>query len=53
MGQAEQDAAILTSAVEISQLVIEETGDLQPTSRIWANAQAFTSLNNSYLAQSD
>ena len=26
-------------------------GDLVPTSQIWANAQAFTSMNNAYLAQ--
>jgi hypothetical protein len=26
-------------------------GDLQPTSRTWANAQAFASMNNVYLAQ--
>jgi hypothetical protein len=26
------------AAIEINQLVFEETGDLQPTSRTWANA---------------
>ncbi|HWQ83374.1 MAG TPA: hypothetical protein VN363_02340 [Anaerolineales bacterium] len=31
--------------------MFEETGDLQPTSRTWANAQAFASMNNGYLAQ--
>ena len=44
------DAAALAAAAEISQRVFEETGDLQPTSRTWANAQAFASMNNSYLA---
>ena len=45
------DAAALAAAAEISQRVFEETGDLQPTSRTWANAQAFASMNNGYLAQ--
>lgn len=45
------DAAALAAAAEISQRVFEETGDLQPTSRTWANAQAFASMNNSYLSQ--
>jgi hypothetical protein len=41
----------LAAAAEISQRVFEETGDLQPTIRTWANAQAFASMKNSYLAQ--
>ena len=45
------DAATLAAAAEISQRVFEESGDLQPTSKTWANAQAFASMNNSYLAQ--
>lgn len=45
------DAAALAAAAEISQRVFEETGDLQPTSRTWVNAQAFASMNNGYLAQ--
>lgn len=45
------DAAALAAAAEISQRVFVETGDLQPTSQTWANAQAFASLNNGYLAQ--
>jgi Flp pilus assembly protein TadG len=45
------DAAALAAASEISQRVFEETGDLTPTSRTWANAQAFASMNNGYLAQ--
>jgi Flp pilus assembly protein TadG len=45
------DAAALAAAAEISQRVFEETGDLHPTSRTWANAQAFASINNGYLAQ--
>lgn len=45
------DAAALAAAAEISQRVFEETGDLQPTSKTWANAQAFASMNNNYLAQ--
>lgn len=45
------DAAALAAATEISQEVFEKTGDLQPTSKTWANAQAFASMNTSYLAQ--
>ena len=45
------DAAALAAAAEINQRVFEETGNLQPTSKTWANAQAFASMNNSYLAQ--
>ncbi len=45
------DAATLAAATEISQRVFEETGDLQPTSKTWANAQAFASMNNRYLEQ--
>jgi len=45
------DATALAAAEEISQRVFEETGDLQPIIRTWANAQAFASMNNSYLAQ--
>jgi Flp pilus assembly protein TadG len=45
------DAAALAAAAEISQRVFEETGDLQPTSKTWANAQAFASMNNNYLAR--
>ena len=45
------DAAALAAAVEISQQVFEETGDLQPTSKTWANAQNFASMNNGYLSR--
>jgi Flp pilus assembly protein TadG len=45
------DAAALAAAAEISQRVFEESGDLQPTSKTWANAQAFASMNNNYLSQ--
>ena len=45
------DAAALAAAAEINQRVFEETGDLQPTSKTWANAQAFASMNNAYLSQ--
>ena len=45
------DAAALTPAAEISQRAFEETGDIQPTSRTWANSQAFASVNNNNLAQ--
>lgn len=45
------DAAALAAAAEISQRVFEETGDLQPTSKTWANAQAFASMNKGYLVQ--
>lgn len=45
------DAAALAAAAEISQRVFEETGDLQPTSQTWANAQAYASMNNGYLAK--
>jgi Flp pilus assembly protein TadG len=43
------DAAALAAAAEINQRIFEETGDLQPTSRTWANAQAFASMNNIFL----
>ena len=45
------DAAALAAAAEISQRVFEETGDLQPTSKTWANAQTFASMNSGYLSQ--
>jgi len=45
------DAAALAAAAEISQRMFEETGDLQPTSKTWANAQTFASMNNGYLTQ--
>ena len=45
------DAAALAAAAEINQRAFEASGDLQPTSKTWANAQAFASLNNSYLSQ--
>ena len=45
------DAAALAAAAEINQRVFEESGDLQPTGRTWANAQTFASMNNAYLAQ--
>ena len=44
------DAAALAAAAEINQRLFEESGDLQPTGRTWANAQAFASMNNAYLA---
>ncbi len=45
------DAAALAAAAEINQRVFEENGDLQPTSKTWANAQDFASMNNSYLSR--
>ena len=45
------DAAALAAAAEINQRMFEESGDLQPTGKTWANAQAFASMNNNYLAQ--
>jgi len=45
------DAAALAAAAEISQRVFEETGDLQPTNKTWANAQDFASMNNGYLSR--
>ena len=45
------DSAALAAAAEINQRMFEETGDLQPTGQTWANAQAFASMNNGYLAQ--
>jgi hypothetical protein len=45
------DAAALAAAGEISQRVFEETGDLQPTSKTWANAQDFASINKGYLSR--
>jgi hypothetical protein len=38
-------------AAEINPQSFEEEGDLVPTSRIWAKAQAIASMNNAYLAQ--
>lgn len=43
------DAAALAAAAEINQGAFEQSGVLQPTSKTWANAQAFASLNNGYL----
>jgi hypothetical protein len=31
--------------------VFEETGDLRPTSKTWANAQEFASMINGYLSR--
>ncbi len=45
------DAAALAAASEIKQRVFENIGDLTTTSRTWANAQSFASMNNGYLAQ--
>jgi Flp pilus assembly protein TadG len=45
------DAAALAAAAEINQRVFEASGDLQPTSNTWVNAQTLASLNNGYLAQ--
>jgi Flp pilus assembly protein TadG len=45
------DAAALAAAAEINQRIFEASGDLSPTSKTWANAQAFASMNNGYLAQ--
>ncbi len=45
------DAAALAAAAEVSQRAFEETGDLQPTSKTWANAQEYASMNNGYLSQ--
>jgi hypothetical protein len=45
------DAAALAAAAEISQRVFEETGDLQPTGKTWANAQEYASMNNGYLSR--
>ena len=45
------DAAALAAAAEINQRIFETSGNLTPTSKTWANAQAFASMNNSYLAQ--
>ncbi|MCL4559848.1 MAG: pilus assembly protein TadG-related protein [Chloroflexi bacterium] len=45
------DAAALAAAAEINQRIFEASGDLTPTSKTWANAQAFASINNNYLAQ--
>lgn len=45
------DAVALAAAAGISQRVFEETRDLQPTSKTWANAQEFASMNNNYLSK--
>jgi hypothetical protein len=39
------------AAAEINQQVFEESGNLTPSSKTWANAQAFASMNHGYLAQ--
>ena len=44
-------AVALAAAAEINQRVFEDEGNLVPTSQTWANAQAFASMNNAYLAQ--
>ena len=44
------DAAALAAAAEINQRVFETSGDLQPTSITWVNAQAYASMNDNYLA---
>ena len=44
------DAAALAAAAEINQQVFENSGDLTATSRTWANAQGFASMNNGYLS---
>ena len=44
------DAAALAAAAEINQRVFETSGDLQPTSNTWGNAQAYASMNDNYLA---
>jgi Flp pilus assembly protein TadG len=44
------DAAALAAAAEINQRVFEASGDLQPTSNTWVNAQAYASMNDNYLA---
>ena len=41
----------LAAAAEINQRTFEASGNLTPTSQTWANAPAFASMNNSYLAQ--
>jgi uncharacterized membrane protein len=45
------DAAALAAAAEINLRIFENSGDLRPTAKTWANAQEFASMNNSYLAQ--
>ncbi len=45
------DAAALAAAAEINQRIFEASGNLTSTSKTWANAQAFASMNNGYLVQ--
>ena len=45
------DAAALAAAAEINQRIFEDSGNLAPTGKTWANAQAFANMNNSYLSQ--
>jgi Flp pilus assembly protein TadG len=45
------DTADLAAAVEINQRIFTESGDFVPTSKTWAKAQAFASMNNGYLAE--
>ena len=44
------DAAAVAAAAEINQRVFQDSGDLTPTDKTWANAQTFASRNNSVLS---
>ena len=43
------DAAAVAAAAEINQRVFQDSGDLTPTDKTWANAQTYASRNNSVL----
>ncbi len=44
------DAAAVAAAAEINQRVFQDSGDLTPTDKTWANAQTYASRNNSVLS---
>jgi len=44
------DAAAVAAAAEINQRVFQNSGDLTPTDKTWANAQTYAFRNNSVLS---
>jgi Flp pilus assembly protein TadG len=44
------DAAAVAAAAEINQRVFQDSGDLMPTEKTWANAQTYAARNNSVLS---
>lgn len=44
------DAAAVAAAAEFNQRMFQDSGDLTPTDKTWANAQTYASRNNSVLS---